>query len=512
MNENLLRQFERLPELLGSHLRLSMQALAIGMMISLPLAIMAARQPRLRWPVLAMAGVIQTIPSLALLALMVPLLGAFGYWPALVALVLYSMLPMLRNTITGLAGVDRNLIEAARGLGMTPMQTLCRVELPLAMPVILAGVRTATVWVVGIATLSTPVGQASLGNYIFSGLQTRNWTAVMFGCIAAACLAIVLDQLIALLESAAARRSLRRAITSVMLLALVFALGFIPTGRASVGEGAYLIGSKTFTEQYILSRLMEDRLRESDLPVRRLTSLGSTVAFDALRQGQIDCYVDYTGTIWTNYMKADQRQATDDGSANDSEAILAKVTDWLADEHDITCMGPLGFENTYALAMRREDANRLGIRTIADLATAAPGMKIGGDYEFFERPEWTTLLATYGLRFADQVSLDGAFMYSALMQDEVEVIAAFSSDGRIAANDLVVLEDPRQAFPPYDAVLLLSSRAAGDDQVIAALKPLIGAIDVELMRQANQKVDLDKQSIRAAAIWLGESAVGATQQ
>ena len=200
-------QLRLLPEYLGHHLTLTLVALSSGIALCLPLAILVTRVKSLQWPVLTVASVAQTIPGLALLALMVPLLGQIGFLPAFIALLLYSMLPILRNTVTGILGVAPDVLEAAEGLGMTSGQRLFRVELPLAAPVIIAGIRTATVWVVGSATLSTPVGATSLGNYIFSGLQTQNSAAVLVGCAAAAALAMVLDQLIRLGELAVAGRS-----------------------------------------------------------------------------------------------------------------------------------------------------------------------------------------------------------------------------------------------------------------------------------------------------------------
>ena len=135
----------------------------------------------------------QTVPSLALFGFLIPIpfLGGIGNRTAIVALSLYGLLPILRNTYTGVLSVDPAVVEAGRGLGMTDWQRLRFIEVPLALPMILAGIRTATVWVVGIATLATPVGQRCLGNYIFAGLQTRNWTMVMFGVVAAAGLAII---------------------------------------------------------------------------------------------------------------------------------------------------------------------------------------------------------------------------------------------------------------------------------------------------------------------------------
>jgi osmoprotectant transport system permease protein len=211
----------RLPDYLGQHVIVSVTALALGLAISLPLAILATRSARLRWPVLAFASVIQTIPGLALLALFYPLLlglsaltetafgggfSALGFLPSVLALMLYSMLPVLRNTITGIEGIDPAVKAASLGVGMTRTQSLFIVELPLALPVIMAGIRTAAVWVIGTATLSTPVGQTSLGNYIFAGLQTQNWVSVLFGCFAAALLALVVDQLLALMEIGVAAR------------------------------------------------------------------------------------------------------------------------------------------------------------------------------------------------------------------------------------------------------------------------------------------------------------------
>src|SRR5262249_4308208 len=182
-------------------------ALVVGRLPRPPTGVFVARRPRLAETVLGGAGVLQTIPSLALLALMVPLLGGMiGFWPAFAAMTLYSLLPILAATVTGLRGVDANLVEAARGLGMSDRQMLFRVQLPLAAPVILSGVRVATVLVVGTATLATPVGETTLGNYIFAGLNTRDHLATVFGCVCAAVLAVLLDQLVRLLEVGTRRR------------------------------------------------------------------------------------------------------------------------------------------------------------------------------------------------------------------------------------------------------------------------------------------------------------------
>src|SRR5271169_4962592 len=263
-----------LPDYLGNHVRVSVTALALGLVISLPLAIAARNRPLFRNVLLGLASIVQTVPGLALLALFYPLLlaltsmtmawfgfgfSAFGFLPAVLALALYSMLPVLRNTITGLNGVDPTIIEAAQGVGMTELQSLVSVELPLALPVMMAGIRTAAVWVIGTATLSTPIGQTSLGNYIFAGLQTQNWVFVLFGCLAAAVLAIAVDQLLALIESGIRRRRrLRVALGGAGIAALIAATLVPSIARAPSG---YIVGTKTFAEQYVLSALIAQRLR-----------------------------------------------------------------------------------------------------------------------------------------------------------------------------------------------------------------------------------------------------------
>ena len=499
MNERLAAAWRLLPSYLGQHVLLSASALALGLLISLPLAVAASRNPRLRWIALLGAGLIQTVPSLALLALFYPLLlalsalsrnlfgvgfSALGFLPSLLALTLYSMLPILRNATTGILGVDPAAVEAARGVGMTDRQRLFMVELPLAAPVIMAGVRTAAVWTIGTATLSTTIGQTSLGDYIFSGLQTENWVLVLFGCAAAAGLALIVDQLLGLIESGAARRDRRRIIAGGLGLVVGTALALAPLVSVGGTGERVVVGAKNFSEQYILSQLMSDRLRAAGFDVSQKDDLGSAVAYQAVASGEVDAYVDYSGTLWTNVLKR-----TDNPPR---QVLLSKLTKALKARDGVVVLGPLGFENAYVLAMRRARAQALGIRTIADLAAHAPQLTLGSDLEFLSRPEWAALKSAYGLNFKAEKRYQPTFMYKAVMGGEADVISAFSSDGRIAADDLVVLADPKQAIPPYDAVILLSPNRAADAKFVAALRPLIGAIPVETMRQANLSVDRDQ--------------------
>jgi osmoprotectant transport system permease protein len=503
-----------LPDYLSQHVLLSAAALALGLLISLPLAVIASRRAGIRWPVLGFASVVQTIPSLALLALFYPLLlalsslsaylfgyrfSALGFLPSLLALTLYSMLPILRNGVTGLMNVDPAIVEAARGVGMTDRQRLFQVELPLAAPVLMAGIRTAAVWVIGAATLSTPVGQTSLGNYIFSGLQVENWVAVLFGCGAAVALAIVTDQLLALVESGVKQRAAGRVWVGVgLLLAGVAAAAAVQVGAGS--KRTYVIGAKNFSEQYILADLMSDALRRRGHAVTARVGLGSVIAFRALASNDIDAYVDYSGTLWANVMKRKEWPPR--------AQMVQEMRTVLREQYGVLLLGPLGFENAYALAMRRDRAEALGVHSIADLAKHAPELVFGGDFEFFTRPEWRGLRERYGLSFRELRQYQPTFMYRALASRQVDVISAFSSDGRIAADNLAVLPDPLQVIPPYDALVLVSPARAADPVLREALEPLVGAIPIELMRQANYAVDRNdrKVSPAQAAQWLSSAA------
>jgi osmoprotectant transport system permease protein len=478
-----------LNDYLGNHVRVSVAALALGLLVSLPLAVFARNHPLMRGALLALAGIVQTVPGLALLALFYPLLlalaavalawfgfgfSAFGFLPAVLALALYSMLPVLRNTITGLNGVDAAILEAAQGVGMTPRQSLFMVELPLALPVIMAGIRTSAVWVIGTATLSTPIGQTSLGNYIFAGLQTQNWVFVLFGCLAAAVLALAVDQLLALIETGIRNRSRVRAALGGIGIAALVAATLVPSLARS--PSGYVVGAKTFAEQYVLSSLMTERLRASGLTATTREGLGSNVIFGALTSNDIDVYVDYSGTLWANQLRRTDMKPR--------EELLAELKTALA-KQNVTLLGELGFENAYALVMPRKRAEALQIHSIADLAPHMATMSIAGDYEFFSRPEWAALSKAYGLSFRAQRQMQPDFMYAAVASGEVDVIAGYTSDGLIAKYDLVVLDDPKHAIPPYDAIILLSPKRATDQTLREALKPLLGKIDIAAMREAN---------------------------
>lgn len=497
--------WSRVPELLASHVLLAAAALLLGLAVSLPLSVWAARNRHVARVALGFASLVQTIPALALLALFYPVLlavsalvgggmPALGFLPSLLALGLYALLPILRNGVAGLTGIDPAVREAADGVGMTSRQKLWIVEAPLAAPVLMAGIRTAAVWTIGAATLSTTVGYPSLGDLIFAGLQTQDWALVTTGCIAAAALALVADALLGLIERGITVRRRGLVWSGAVLLLAGTAAALAPTLVPQ--RPVVTIGAKNFSEQYILARLIGRRLEAAGYRVQYREGLGSAVIFRALAAGDVDVYVDYAGTIWTNEMKR--------RDVPDPKRMVAEIGKWGAREHGVGLVGALGFENAYAIAVRGADAQRLGLKTLEDLARASPRMVLGTDLEFLGRPEWAAVRDAYDLRFAATRAYSPTFMYRAIESGAVDAISAFSSDGRIAAQKLVVLADPRHAVPSYDALLLISPKRAKDTRFTAALKPLVGRITVEAMRATNYSVDrdTDKRTPDQAAVWL----------
>jgi osmoprotectant transport system permease protein len=490
---------------IAAHLVLSLAALALGVAVALALTLWAARNRTVARLALGLASLVQTVPALALLALFYPLLlwlsalvgariPALGFLPALLALALYAVLPVLRNGVTGLARLDPAVREAAEAMGLTAGQKLRWVEAPLVAPYVVAGIRTAAVWTIGAATLATTVGATSLGDPIFAGLQTQDWALVLAGCLAAAALALAADGAIALVERGVAER---RPLPAWVGLGLVFAaLGWaLLPGKAAERE-TLVVGAKNFSEQYILARLIGERLTDAGYAVEYREGLGSAVVFKALASGDIDAYVDYAGTVWTNELKRRDNPPP--------QTIRDEISFWLGKRGGARVIGALGFENAYVFAMQPAVARSRGIATLDDLARASPRLTLGADLEFLDRPEWAAVDAAYRFRFARAKRYSPTFMYRALAGGDADVITAFGSDGRIAADRLVVLGDPRRAIPNYDALLLVSARCAAQPRCLRALQPLVGRIPVEAMREANFRVDrdADKQTPAHAANWL----------
>lgn len=475
----------------AAHIVLAASAIGLGLLVALPLAVWASRSATVSRLALGFASLVQTIPALALLALFFPILlslravfgedlPTLGFLPALLALALYALLPILRNAVTAQANLDPQVLEAADGVGMTSAQKLRLVEAPLAAPFVMAGIRTASVWTIGAATLSTTIGQPSLGDPIFAGLQTQNWALVVAGCIASAGLALVVDALLGMIERGFANRQKWQWITGFVAVAIGLGLAFFAQGGGE-DDDTIIIASKQFSENFTLARLIGSQLEEAGYTVGYRDGLGSGIVHSAVASSNVDISVDYTGTIWTNELKRKDNPGR--------EVMYQTIVEWERETTGVRVLGRLGFENAYAFAMRIDRAEELGVQTLDDLVAVSPQLTFGGDPEFFERPEWVAVREAYGMRVGEIRNFSPTFMFNALRSGEADVISAYTTDGRLDADTFMILEDPREALPSYDAMVMLSPRVAVDEDLVAALKPLVGAIGVDVMREANFAVD-----------------------
>jgi len=503
---DLLERFTELKSTFAEHLlALTLLPVGLAVAIALPLAVAVRHVPWLRSAAIGASSVVQTIPSLAMLAFLLPIFG-IGKVPAVIALTLYAILPILQSACVALRDLPADVLEAADGMGFSAWQRLTLVEFPLILPFVFSGIRTATVICVGVATLSTFIGAGGLGDFINRGLALDRTSLLLIGAGSAAALALILDFLIdtvgAALRPGRKSRSvpLRLAASGVLAVMLAAFILIPPPGGAATGsrtidgQAAVSVGAKNFTEQLILGELLAQWIEgRTGRPVERRFPLGGTViCHEALVNGGIDLYVEYTGTALLNLLDRGY-----DSAASPAD-VLEEMRRAYRERFDVEVLQPLGFENTYAIAMPRSRAEALGWEQVSQLAADAGDLHAGFTAEFMEREDGLPgLRRAYGLRFGRVSDLAPELMYSALAQGGVDVIGAFSTDARILMFDLVALEDDRAYFPPYEAVpVVRRSTLARFPELEPVLAELAGRIGNDVMTRLNHAVDVEKRSPR----------------
>ncbi len=486
------------------HLFLVGISTGVAVLIGVPLGILLTRWTALSRPVLGFANVMQTVPSLALFGFLIPLniylfhvrvLGGIGARTAIVALVLYALLPIIRNTYTAINSVDPAIREAGRGMGMTDRQLLFQVEIPLSLGIIIAGVRVATVISVGTATIAAAIDAGGLGRYIFRGLRMNDNTLILAGAVPAALMALAADFILGWLERLFSTRLVgglrgrRLALASLVLAAVVGAWAVFALYPAQV-ENRVSVASKDFTEQVIVGELLAQVLESHGFEVERRFDLGGSLAHQALVAGEIDLYVEYTGTALMAMLRRPP--------SSDPEDVYRKVKEGYGAQFGLEVTEPLGFNNTFAILVRGEDARRLKLKTISDVARYAPKWRAGFGQDFMSRPDgYAGFVRAYGLRFMEAREMDLSLTYRALVQGQVDLIAGNSTDGLIARYDLFQIEDDRHYFPPYDAVPVVRRETLRKfPQIRDVLRGLEGLITVEEMRHLNFLVDGEHRSAK----------------
>lgn len=470
-------------EALLEHVQISFTALFFSVLIAIPLGVILTRQKRWAEPVIGVAAVLQTIPSLALLGLLIPLLG-IGTIPAIIALVVYALLPILRNTYTGIKEVDPSMLEAADAMGMNTWKRLTRVELPLAMPVIMAGIRTAMVLIVGTATLAALIGAGGLGDLILLGIDRNDTALILMGAIPAALLALLVDFLLRRIE----KLSFRRAISAGAVVAAAAILIILIPFLARPGDKNIVIAGKLGSEPEILINmyklLIEDR---TDLKVELNPGIGKTsFVFSALKSGSIDVYPEFTGTAISEFLK-------EPAVSTDRDEVYKQAHDGMLRKFNLRMLEPMDYNNTYALAVPQKLADQYQLKTISDLATIQSTIKAGFTLEFADREDgYRGIQKLYGIQFKNLATMEPKLRYIAVEQDEINLVDAYSTDSELTQYYFKVLEDDKHLFPPYQGAPLLSEETAKKyPELVEALNELAGKISDNEMREMNYEVNVE---------------------
>ncbi len=489
------------------HIFIVLFSAGLAVLAGLPLGVLLTRIRSLQTPVLGFANIMQTVPSLALFGLLIPIpfIGGIGARTAIVALSLYALLPVIRNTVTGITGIDPKVREAATAMGMTGGQILRMVELPLAAPVILTGIRVAVVIAVGVATVAAAIGAGGLGTYIFRGLRQNDNNLLLAGAAASALLALLCDLVLGQVERAyrigERSSSVRKLVIAGagVAFAVLVGLSYLPTesgARSAATRGQRIVvGSKDFTESVILAEILSQLLEKQGVEVVRQFELGGNLAHDGVLSGEIDVYPEYTGTAYTAILKH--------SPINDPVDVYERTRSEYADRFGLAVSPPLGFANDFAILVRGETARRDKLKTISDAVPISRDWLAGFGQDFMSRADgYAGFAKAYGFNFSKQPrEMDLSLTYRALQSGELDIIAGNSTDGLISALDLFQLEDDRHYFPPYQAVLI--SREDKAELLASAFRSLDNAISTDEMRKLNYEVDGEKRSPRdVAAAWV----------
>lgn len=483
-------------ELLAEHIAISLAAILIAIIIGGAAGILISEFQHAAKPTMAVINFLYTIPSISMLGFLIPFSGV-GNVTAVIALTIYALLPMVRNTHTGITGVDPAILEAATGMGSTPTQVLVKIKLPLAMPVILSGIRSMVTMTIALAGIASFIGAGGLGVAIYRGITTNNAAMTLCGSLLIALLALVVDGLLGIFERRLQhRRALRRKKRMYALIALVLIVAVGGTALYSGQRGDTLhIATKPMTEQYILGEMLDILIeQDTDLTVELTQGVGGGTAniMPGMESGEFDLYPEYTGTGWNQVLKE---------TSVYSEAQFDQLQQGYADDYAMEWVGIYGFNNTYGLVVRSEIAEKYDLATYSDLAAVAPELTFGAEYDFFEREDgYDALCDAYGLQFGKTMDLDIGLKYQALAEEQIDVMVVFTTDGQLSTADAIVLEDDQHFYPSYLCANVVRSEVLdAHPELRDELEKLAGTISDADMAAMNNAVETDGREPREVA-------------
>lgn len=483
--------------LLWEHLEISLIAILIAILFGGLVGILISEFQKSAKPALGVINFLYTIPSISMLGFLIPFSG-IGNATAVIALTVYALLPMVRNTHTGITNLDPNLVEAAKGMGSTRLQILFKIKLPLAMPVILSGIRNMVTMTIALAGIASFIGAGGLGVAIYRGITTNNAPMTMVGSLFIAALALIMDFLLGFVEKKMSRRTTKakRANRILAVVALLVCVGIVGgTIAQSQKKDTIHIATKPMTEQYVLGEML-DILIEQDtgLNVELTQGVGGGTSNiqPAMEKGEFDLYPEYTGTGWNMVLKKEGLYTED---------LFSQMQQEYQEKLEMKWVGMYGFNNTYGLVVRREIAEKYNLKTYSDLQTVADGLTFGAEYDFFEREDgYNALCEAYGLQFQKTMDLDIGLKYQAINQGKIDVMVIFTTDGQLSVSDVTVLEDDKGFYPSYlCGNVIRTETLSNHPELQAVLEKLTGSLSDEAMAQINYQVETEGKEPRAVA-------------
>ncbi|VTS28495.1 putative ABC transporter [Streptococcus porcinus] len=494
---SIVRTFlERFPDwtkALAEHLQISLIALLIAILIGIPLASLLSKSKRWSDIVLQITGIFQTIPSLALLGLFIPLMG-IGTVPAVSALVIYAIFPIIQNTITGLNGIEPSLVEAGTAFGMTKWERLKKFEIPIAMPVIMSGVRTSAVMIIGTATLASLIGAGGLGSFILLGIDRNNTDLILIGAISSALLAILFNSILQYLEKA----SLKKILLAFAVIVFGLLVSYSPklVSQFTKKSETLVIAGKLGAEPEVLINIYKEIIEDqSDLKVEVKSNFGKTsFLYQALKSGDIDIYPEFTGTITSSLLRSKTELS------NDPKKVYLDAKNGIAKQDNLVLLKPFAYQNTYAVAVPEELAKEKGLTKISDLQAYQGQLKAGFTLEFKDRADgYKGLQSKYGLSLPVS-TMEPALRYQAIKANDIQITDAYSTDAELKKYHLKVLEDDKHFFPPYQgAPLMKKTLIQKHPELKKILNQLAGKISEDQMQDMNYQVSVKgKEASRVA--------------
>lgn len=482
----LTEDFKFFANLTIEHILISLLAISIASVLGIILGIIISEYTKFSGLILGTVNILYTIPSIALLGFFITITGV-GNTTALIALIIYALLPIIRSTYTGIITINPLIIEASEGMGSTKLQQLFKVKIPLALPVLMSGIRNMVTMTIALAGIASFVGAGGLGVAIYRGITTNNSAMTFLGSLLIAILALVFDFILGLIEKRLTnhKRVKYKINPKLIILGLFIVIFGVYFSLNSKKDKTINIATKPMTEGYILGQMLTELIeQDTDLKVNITNGVGGGTSniHPAIVKGEFDLYPEYTGTSWEAVLKKE---------VSYDESKFDELQKEYKEKYNLEYVNLYGFNNTYGLAVNKDIAEKYNLKTYSDLAKVSNNLIFGAEYDFFEREDgYKELQKVYNMNFKKQIDMDIGLKYQAMKDKKIDVMVIFTTDGQLAISDVVVLEDDKKMYPSYRAGTVIRSEILSEyPELKPVLEKLNNILDDKTMADLNYQVE-----------------------